>query len=276
MIWKTRRQTLDLTEDTAVMGILNATPDSFSDGGEYSLTDKAIKRALQMIEEGAQIIDIGGESTRPGAEAVDASEEIVRTVPIIEALRRQSDVLISIDTSKVTVAEAAINAGADIVNDVTGMRDENMVHLCSGSGVGVCVMHMQGKPRTMQENPSYENEGGVLPAIQAFFTERLVSLEALGMNTDCICFDPGIGFGKSYQHNLNLLRGLGELQTSRPVLLGVSRKSVVGQLIGENDPAQRDRATAIVTALACKSGIKLHRVHDVKAAMEAIHITDVL
>ncbi len=274
MIWKTRRQTLDLTKSAAVMGILNVTPDSFSDGGEYSLADKAIKRALQMIDEGAQIIDIGGESTRPGAEAVDALEEIVRTVPIIEALRQQSDVLISIDTSKVTVAEAAIDAGADIVNDVTGMRDENMVQLCSVTGVGVCVMHMQGEPRTMQESPSYEHEGGVMSAIQAFFTERLVSLEALGMNTDCICFDPGIGFGKSYQHNLNLLRGLGELQASRPVLLGVSRKSVIGQLIRENDPAQRDRATAIITALAHKNGVRLHRVHDVKGAAEAIRIAD--
>ena len=272
MIWKTRRQTLDLNKDTFVMGILNATPDSFSDGGKHAQAHHALKRALEMVKEGAKIIDIGGESTRPGAKAVDVAEEISRTVPIIKELRNESDVLISIDTSKSAVAQAAIDVGADIVNDVTGLRDEKMVQVCSDTGVGVCVMHMQGEPRTMQENPSYEKEGGALSAIKAFFTERLASLEASGMNTDFICFDPGIGFGKSYEHNLDLLRGLGEMQTSRPVLLGVSRKSVIGKLTGENEPAQRDRATAVITALAYKDGIRLHRVHDVRGAVEAVSI----
>ena len=276
MIWKTRRQTLDLKKEALVMGILNATPDSFSDGGKYSHADYALHRALEMVKEGAKIIDIGGESTRPGAKAVDVAEEIARTVPIIKRLRAESDVLISIDTSKSAVAEAAIDAGADIVNDVTGMRDEKMMQVCSGAGVGVCVMHMQGEPRTMQESPSYEKQGGVLPAIKAFFTEQLESLEASGMDTQFICFDPGIGFGKSYEHNLDLLRGLGEMQTSRPVLLGVSRKSVIGKLTGENDPSKRDRATAIITALAFKSGIRLHRVHDVKGSVEAIRIVQSL
>jgi dihydropteroate synthase len=272
MIWKTRRQTLNLKRDAVVMGILNATPDSFSDGGKYSFAHDALERALEMVEEGAKIIDIGGESTRPGAEPVDAAEEIARTVPIIQKLRNRSDVLISIDTSKVAVAEAAIHAGADIVNDVTGLRDEDMVRLCVSAGVGVCVMHMQGEPRTMQKNPSYESEGGVLAAVQAFFAERLASLQSSGMHTDCICFDPGIGFGKTYEHNLDLLRSMGEMQTSRPVLLGVSRKSVIGRLTGENDPEQRDGATAVITALACQSGIQLHRVHDVKGVVEAIRI----
>jgi len=272
MIWKTRHHTLDLRGDAVVMGILNATPDSFSDGGKYSYTHDALKRALEMVEQGAKIIDIGGESTRPGAKPVGAVEEIARTVPIIRELKKRSEVLISIDTSKAAVAEAAVDAGADIVNDVTGLRDENMIQLCASAGVGVCVMHMQGEPRTMQENPCYVNEGGVLPAIQAFFVERLSSLKSSGINTDCICFDPGIGFGKSYEDNLELLRGLGEMQASRPVLLGVSRKSVIGQLTGEDDPVQRDRATAVITALAYKKGIQLHRVHDVKTVVEAIRI----
>jgi len=276
MIWKTRRQTLDLSQGGIVMGILNATPDSFSDGGRYSLTHQALGRAMEMVEEGAQIIDIGGESTRPGARAIDVAEEIERTVPIIKALRDESDILISIDTSKAAVAEAAIEAGADIVNDVTGMRDAKMVRLCSDAGVGVCVMHMQGEPRTMQKNPCYDEQGGVVSAINAFFAERLVSLEASGMNPDFICLDPGIGFGKSYEHNLELLRSLGDLQKSRPLLLGVSRKSVIGKLTGEEDPLQRDRATAVMTALALKRGISIHRVHDVKGAVEAVLIAQSL
>ena len=276
MIWKTRRQTLNLNQGGIVMGILNATPDSFSDGGSYTLTHQALSRAMEMVEEGAQIIDIGGESTRPGARAIDVAEEIERTVPIIKALRDESDVLISIDTSKVAVAEAAIEAGADIVNDVTGMRDAEMVSLCSDAGVGVCVMHMQGEPRTMQQNPCYDEQGGVVSAINAFFAERLLSLEASGMNPDFICLDPGIGFGKSYEHNLELLRSLGDLQKSRPILLGVSRKSVIGKLTGEEDPLQRDRATAVMTALALKRGISIHRVHDVKGAVEAVLIAQSL
>ena len=276
MIWKTRRQTLNLNQGGIVMGILNATPDSFSDGGNYTLTHQALSRAMEMVEEGAQIIDIGGESTRPGARAIDVAEEIERTVPIIKALRDESDVLISIDTSKVAVAEAAIEAGADIVNDVTGMRDAEMVSLCSDAGVGVCVMHMQGEPRTMQQNPCYDEQGGVVSAINAFFAERLLSLEASGMNPDFICLDPGIGFGKSYEHNLELLRSLGDLQKSRPLLLAVSRKSVIGKLTGEEDPLQRDRATAVMTALALKRGISIHRVHDVKGAVEAVLIAQCL
>ncbi len=276
MIWKTRYQLLDLTQGAVVMGILNATPDSFSDGGKYASTRVALDRAMEMVREGARIIDIGGESTRPGADAVDADEEIKRTAPLIKALKNESDVLISIDTSKAVVAEAAIEAGAAIVNDVTGLQDEAMVKLCADSGVGVCVMHMQGEPRTMQNNPSYDNEGGVLSAIRTFFHERLLSLEASGMDPDFICLDPGIGFGKTYQHNIELLRGLRDLQNARPVLLGVSRKSFIGQLIGEQDPALRDRASAIITALAVKNGIGIHRVHDVKGALEAIRIAETL
>lgn len=272
MIWKTRRSSLDLTHGGAVMGILNATPDSFSDGGQYPHVETALGRALEMVREGAAIIDIGGESTRPGAAAISADEEIKRTLPLLEALRRESEGLISIDTSKVAVAEAAIEAGADIVNDVTGFRDEAMVRLCADAGVGVCVMHMQGEPRTMQQDPHYDNEGGVVAAVASFFQERLETLVAAGMDPGMICFDPGIGFGKTVEHNLELLRNIGSLQNSRPVLLGVSRKSFIGSLTGEQDPAKRDGATAVITALACQQGIMLHRVHDVKSTVEAMRI----
>lgn len=276
MIWKTRRHQIDLGQGGVVMGILNATPDSFSDGGNYGSVHQALDRALEMIREGAGIIDVGGESTRPGACSIDAAEEIRRTAPLIDALRKQSDVLISIDTSKPAVAEAAIEAGADIVNDVTGLRNDAMVRVCASNGVGVCVMHMQGEPRTMQMNPCYDREGGVVPAVKAFFAERLQTLQASGIDPQYICFDPGIGFGKTYAHNLELLREIGSLQEERPVLLGVSRKSLIGQLTGEQDPVMRDRATAVITALTCKSQIGIHRVHDVKGAVEAIRIAESL
>lgn len=276
MIWKTRYQSLDLSQGAVIMGILNATPDSFSDGGNYGSMQQALDRAMEMIGEGARVIDIGGESTRPGADAVHADEEIERTVPLIKALRLESDVLISIDTSKAVVAEAAIEAGAAIVNDVTGLKDEAMVKACAAGGVGVCVMHMQGDPRTMQNNPSYDNDGGVLAAIEAFFHERLLTLEASGIDPAFVCLDPGIGFGKTYEHNIELLRGLSNLQNTRPILLGVSRKSFIGKLTGEQDPVMRDRASAIITALAVKNGIGIHRVHDVKGAVEAIDIAQAL
>lgn len=276
MIWKTRRHQIDLRQGSVVMGILNATPDSFSDGGDYGSISQALDRAMEMIREGARIIDVGGESTRPGADPVDTAVEIKRTAPLIHALRKQSDVLISIDTSKPAVAEAAIEAGADIVNDVTGLRNDVMVKVCANHGVGVCVMHMQGEPRTMQVNPCYDDAGGVVPAVKAFFAERLHALQESGINSEHICFDPGIGFGKTYEHNLELLRDLASLQEQRPVLLGVSRKSFIGQLTGEQNPAMRDRATAVITALSCKNHIGIHRVHDVRGAVEALLIAESL
>lgn len=254
------------------MGILNATPDSFSDGGKYFHTKAALARALEMVSEGAGIIDVGGESTRPGAAAISADEEIKRTVPLIKALRSESKVLISIDTSKVVVAEAAIEAGADIVNDVTGFCEQKMAQLCASAGVGVCVMHMQGEPRTMQRDPHYDNVGGVVAAVASFFQERLETLVSQGIDPESICFDPGIGFGKTLEHNLELLRALGRLQHERPLLLGVSRKSFIASLTGEQDPEKRDAATDVITALAFDKGIRLHRAHDVKGAVNALRI----
>lgn len=276
MIWKTRHRTIDLTHHGMVMGILNATPDSFSDGGEHSQGGAALGRALEMVEQGAGIIDIGGESTRPGAAEVSVKEEMNRTIPLIKSLRNETDVLISIDTSKSIVAAAAIEAGADIVNDVTGLRDEEMIPLCAESGVGICIMHMLGEPRTMQKNPSYENEGGVVAAVKSFFKERLATLTSQGIDSDCICFDPGIGFGKTLEHNLELLRHLSELQEDRPILLGVSRKSFIGVLTDEDDPKKRDAVTAAITAMTYRSGIKLHRVHDVVTNVHALRLAQAL
>jgi dihydropteroate synthase len=229
-----------------------------------------------MVEQGAGIVDIGGESTRPGAAEVSVKEEMNRTIPLIKSLRNETDVLISIDTSKSIVAAAAIEAGADIVNDVTGLRDEEMIPLCAESGVGICIMHMLGEPRTMQKNPSYENEGGVVAAVKSFFKERLATLTSQGIDPDCICFDPGIGFGKTLEHNLELLRHLSELQEDRPILLGVSRKSFIGVLTDEDDPKKRDAVTAAITAMTYRSGIKLHRVHDVVTNVHALRLAQAL
>ena len=284
MIWKTRRQSLNLSHRAAVMGILNATPDSFSDGGRYDVVASALDYALQMVADGAGIIDIGGESTRPGSPSIDADEEMARVVPVISALRQKSDVLISIDTSKASVAEAAFEAGADIVNDVTGLTGPDsgdaMSEVCAQWGAGVVVMHMQGSPRTMQDKPDYESDGGVVASVQGFFEERLATLTAQGIEPDCLCFDPGIGFGKTLEHNLALIRHLGAMQESiqpiRPMLLGVSRKSFLGALTGEDDPVKRDGATAVVTALACCEGIRLHRVHNISANVQAIQLAEAM
>jgi dihydropteroate synthase len=277
MIWKTRSRSIDLTRRGVVMGILNATPDSFSDGGKHAQGDTALKYALQMVQEGAEIIDVGGESTRPGADEIDVAEEIQRTAPLIQSLRKESAVMISIDTSKASVASAALEAGADIVNDVTGLTgDPDMARVCADSGAGVCIMHMQGEPRTMQKNPRYDGVGGVVTAVQSFFSERLETLVAEGIDAEAICFDPGIGFGKTLEHNLELLRHLTELQRGRPVLLGVSRKSLIGVLTGEDDPGKRDAATAAITALAYRAGIRLHRVHNVSANVQAILMAEAM
>ena len=287
MIWKTCRKSLNLTDRGVVMGILNATPDSFSDGGLYHTGLPAIEHALRMVADGAGIIDIGGESTRPGAPAISAEDEMARVIPLIEALRGKSEVLISIDTSKASVARAALEAGADIVNDVTGLTGPDsgteMAEVCGQYGAGIVVMHMQGTPQTMQDQPDYEKEGGVVADVQAFFEERMTTLATLsdhGIDPDCLCFDPGIGFGKTLEHNLALIGHLGAIQESiqpkRPILLGVSRKSFLGTLTGESDASARDAATAVVTALACQDGIRLHRVHDVAANVQAMRLAESL
>ena len=275
MIWKTRRATLDLTQRAQVIGILNVTPDSFSDGGEHLGVETALVHARRMIAEGAELIDVGGESTRPGAAVVAAAEEISRTVPVIAALRAEWDGLISIDTTKASVAAAALAAGADIVNDVSGLLAEReMAAVCAERGCGVVVMHMQGSPLTMQESPRYAD---VVVEVREFFQQRLAALTAAGIDPAALCFDPGIGFGKTLDHNLSLLRALGEISVAgRPLLLGVSRKSFIGKILGTAALDAREWPTVAITAHARERGVMLHRVHSVKSNVEALRMTEAI
>ena len=275
MIWKTRRGELDLTHQGQVMGILNVTPDSFSDGGEYDQIATALDHARRMIAAGARIIDVGGESTRPGAAEVPFAEEIARTAPIIAALRAEWEGLISIDTSKSAVAGAALAAGADIVNDVSGLQaDPEMAAICASHRCGVVVMHMQGNPRSMQVAPHYAD---VVSEVRAFFAERLGALTAAGIDPAAVCFDPGIGFGKTLEHNLALLRALGDLSPAgRPLLLGVSRKSFLGKILNTDDLSAREWPTIALTAQARDKGIMLHRVHSVRPNLQALRMTEAI
>lgn len=272
MQWKTCRGIIDLSERGMVMGIVNATPDSFSDGGDHR-GDNALDHAIRLMKEGAGIIDIGGESTKPGAEPVSLADELERVIPVIRALRSVSDVFISIDTSKGEVAREAIAAGADIVNDVTGCTgDAEMAKVCADSGVGVVVMHMQGSPETMQVNPSYDD---VVNEVQAFFKERYIHLRSEGVEGEAICFDPGIGFGKRHEHNLKLLNSLDKVSIEgRPLLLGVSRKSLIGEALGIEDPKSRDAATTALTAQGRLAGCMLHRVHAVRENVDALRMVE--
>jgi dihydropteroate synthase len=275
MIWKTRGRVLDLSHLGQVMGILNVTPDSFSDGGEHKEIVTALNHARRMIAEGACIVDVGGESTRPGAATVPASEEIARTVPVISALRAEWDGLISIDTSKSAVAEAALAAGADLVNDVSGLlADPVMAAVCAKFRCGVVVMHMQGNPRSMQIAPSYND---VVVEVRGFFLERLETLTRAGIDPAALCFDPGIGFGKTLEHNLSLLRALeGLAPAGRPLLLGVSRKSFLGKILKTDDLSAREWPTVALTANAREKGVMLHRVHSVRPNVEAIRMTEAI
>jgi dihydropteroate synthase len=275
MIWKTRRGPLDLTRRGQVMGILNVTPDSFSDGGAHSSQDAALAHARTLIQDGATLIDIGGESTRPGAAPVSAEAEIARTIPVISALRAEWDGLISIDTSKASVANRALEAGADIVNDVSGLQaDPAMPGVCAASACGVIVMHMQGEPRTMQIAPHYDD---VVAEVAGFFAQRMAALTAAGIAPEALCFDPGIGFGKNLEHNLALLRSLPRLAPQgSPLLLGVSRKSFIGKLLGNDDLGLRDWPTVAITSQARAHGVMLHRVHDVRPNLEALRMTEAI
>lgn len=257
------------------MGILNVTPDSFSDGGEFHALDAALRHAESMIEEGAGMIDVGGESTRPGAPEVEAREELQRVVPVIEGIRSANpSVCISVDTSKPEVASAALDAGAEIINDVTGFQDPEMIRLAAETGAGVVSMHMQGTPRTMQQAPAYED---VVREVREFFSDRYDELTKGGIAGEAIVFDPGIGFGKTLEHNLELLRSLDKLGvSSRPVLLGVSRKSFIGRLLSSEALEDRSWPTVAITSYAREKGILLHRVHEVRANVEALRMTEAI
>ena len=255
------------------MGVLNVTPDSFSDGGNFFELEKAVERGARMAAEGADIIDIGGESTRPGAEPIAAGEELGRVIPVIEKLRAKIDVPISIDTSKAEVARAAINAGASIVNDVTGGRgDSGMLPLIAETTSAFIIMHMQGTPRTMQNQPQY---GDVVSEVSDFFRQQYARAIVCSIEPMAIAFDPGIGFGKTLEHNLELLAQLERLRVhDRPLVVGVSRKSFLGKLIGS--PEIRDRLVPglALSALLRGRGADVFRVHDVKENVYALRVTE--
>ena len=249
------------------MGILNVTPDSFSDGGKFVKPDEAIAQALRMVEEGAAIIDIGGESTRPGAAEVLVAEELNRVVPLIEALAPELPVPISVDTSKPEVMLAAAEAGAGMINDVYALRREGALEAAAQTDLPVCLMHMQGEPRTMQSNPHYDD---VVAEVAAFLTERMAACEAAGITREKILLDPGFGFGKTLDHNLTLLKHLNELhQLGAPLLVGMSRKSMIGLVL--NAPVeQRLHGSVAVATLAAQVGAQIIRVHDVKPSADAL------
>ena len=275
MIWKIRDREIDLSRRARVMGIINATPDSFSDGGSFLDPQAALAHGLQMVAEGAEILDIGGESTRPGAQSVEADEEIRRVLPIIQALRRESQVLLSIDTSKAAVARAALDAGADIINDVTGLRgDSEMPALAASSKAGIVIMHMQGEPRTMQLAPTYDD---VVEEVGNFFRQALARSVACGIDPMRIALDPGIGFGKTPEHNRRLLAELSAfLEFGRPLLVGASRKSFLGWLAGSSAMDDRFWPGVALTSLCRERGARLLRVHDVKPHTEALRMTEAI
>lgn len=254
----------------ALMGIVNVTPDSFFDGGSYDSVDAAVDRALTMVEEGAAIIDIGGESTRPGATPVDAAEELDRVMPVIERLRPLSDVFISIDTVKPEVMRAACGAGADMINDVMALRAPGALEAAADTGAAVCLMHMQGEPRTMQKDPRYDD---VVAEVGAFLDERAAACESAGVAPQSICIDPGFGFGKTLEHNLTLLRDLDSINRhNRPILVGMSRKSMFLKLYGEGSGEARLIGSTVGAAWATARGASIVRTHDVRATDYAMRL----
>jgi dihydropteroate synthase len=255
--------------DPVVMGVVNVTPDSFSDGGEWFGFDEAVAHGRRLVEQGAAILDVGGESTRPGADPVPAEEQLRRIVPVFEGLQGV-DARLSIDTTKAAVAGPAIEAGADIVNDVTALRDDpDLAGLCADRGVNVCLMHMLGEPRTMQDDPHYDD---VVDDIKAFLVERLQHAVAAGIAEDRVWLDPGIGFGKTVDHNLALLARLDELVAiGRPIVVGTSRKGFIGQISGEEIEG-RVPGTIATNVIALGNGAKVFRVHDVAAVAQALDV----
>jgi dihydropteroate synthase len=267
-MWKLRTRSLDVSQGL-IMGVINVTPDSFSDGGINLDPSVAVAAGLQMAEAGADLVDVGGESTRPGASPVDDVEEIRRVVPVVTALAA-AGLVVSVDTSKPDVARVALEAGAEVVNDVTAAASEGMVDVVSASGAGLIMMHMKGTPRTMQEDPVYED---VVAEVTQFLDDRASRALAGGVDPTSVALDPGIGFGKTATHNLQLIDGLGQLvEMGYPVVLGASRKTFLGKITGIADPSGRDGVTAVTTALGFERGARVFRVHDVAASRAALSL----
>lgn len=259
---------LDLTRPN-VMGIVNVTPDSFSDGGKYSSVERAVEHALQLIAEGADILDIGGESTRPGAAPVGLDEELRRVIPVIEALSKVTTVPLSIDTYKPEVMHAAIQAGADIVNDICALREDGALEIVANSNAGICLMHMQGIPQTMQINPQYTD---VVSEVKQFLADRAEACLTHGIASERITLDPGFGFGKTTAHNVALIQHLESfVELGFPLLVGLSRKSVLGRITG-GDEQQRLHAGLAASVISVMKGAKIVRVHDVKATVDALKV----
>ena len=271
--WKIGDRIVDLSTRGMIMGVLNVTPDSFSDGGQFFEVERAVARGIEIAAEGADMIDVGGESTRPGAEPVPAKEELKRVIPVIEKLRGKIDIPISIDTSKAEVAAAALDAGASIVNDVTaGRADTQMLPLAATRMATLVLMHMQGEPRTMQINPQY---GDVVREVADFFRQQYSRAIECGVDPMTLAFDPGIGFGKTLDHNLTLLRNLQALRVNdRPLVIGVSRKSFLGKLVDSTEMRNRIAPTVAMTSILRARGADVFRVHDVKENVAALRITE--
>ncbi|MFA0567334.1 dihydropteroate synthase [Vibrio gallaecicus] len=269
---KSNNKTLVL-DRTHVMGILNVTPDSFSDGGKFNSLDNALLQAEQMIKAGVSIIDIGGESTRPGAPNVSLEEELARVIPVIKAIRAKFDVWISIDTSKAEVMRQAVEAGADLINDVRALQEPGALEAAAEANVPVCLMHMKGQPRTMQANPSYDD---VLKDIEVFLQERVKSCKAVGISKEQLILDPGFGFGKTIEHNYHLLAHLEKFHTLElPILAGMSRKSMIFKLL-DKAPADCMIASITCATIAAMKGAQIIRVHDVEETLEAMKIIQVM
>ncbi|MCU0244521.1 MAG: dihydropteroate synthase [Acidobacteria bacterium] len=266
---------LELGARTWLMGIVNVTPDSFADGGRYADPARAVAHGLALVAEGADIVDVGGESTRPGSRPVPEAEETARVVPVVAGLRRESRALISVDTTKAAVARAALDAGADIVNDISAFRfDPAMAGVVARSGAGAVLMHMKGTPATMQDDPRYDDLVG---EIAAFLDDRLRVAEAAGVPRERLVVDPGIGFGKTVEHNLEILRRAADfLALGRPLLLGFSRKAFLGRVLGGLAPDERLEATLAAAVLAVERGAHILRVHDVGPVAKAVRAAEAI
>lgn len=270
--WRLRTRTLRFGRIPLLMGILNVTPDSFSDGGRYSGIDAALKQAEWMINEGADIIDVGGESTRPYATPVSLEEELARVTPVVEAIVERLDAIVSIDTSKSVVATEAMNAGAEIINDVTGLEgDPNMIAVARETNAGVCAMHMQGTPQTMQDNPQYDD---IVSDISTYLIQRRDALLDAGIEHERICLDPGIGFGKEHHHNVELLANAEKFHAlGCPILVGHSRKGFMGTILADKERSRAAATAGVAVSLAMKR-IQVIRVHDIGTVRDTIKLFD--
>lgn len=274
MLFRARQFTFEFPRPALVMGIVNVTPDSFTDGGQFLDAGKAVTHALELVAQGAEILDVGGESTRPGAEPVGEAEELRRVIPVIEQLKRRASVAVSIDTAKPAVARAALAAGASLVNDIAANRsDDTMWRMVADAGAGYICMHMQGTPRTMQSDPHYDD---VVREVGEFFAARLDRLAACGVGAEQVALDPGIGFGKSVAHNLQLLAAMrGFTRFARPLVLGVSRKSFIGKIVPA-EVTQRLPGSLACATLAVEAGVQIIRAHDVAETVQAVRVTEAI